>query len=189
MSEDKPWTEACIARLRKLWEAGLSGAEIGRQMVRSKNSVVGKVHRLNLPSRPSPIRVQAVEAGRAKLTTPRRVTGATLAPLTVLAVPEVAVVPAEPEAPVRLDPRRGCCWPIGEPRTKAFRFCEAPSQASKSYCPEHQGLAYVRVVRARTPAERDADEARRQAAHARMARGGGTEGPIGTDWFAPRWAR
>jgi GcrA cell cycle regulator len=189
MSEDKPWTDECIARLRELWAAGASGEEIGRQMDRSKNSVVGKVHRLDLPSRPSPIRVQAVEAGRAKLTTPRRVTGPTLAPLAVLAVPEAAVVPAEPAAPVRLDPRRACCWPIGEPRTQGFRFCDGPSQVGKSYCPEHQALAYVRVVRARTPAELAADEARRQAAHARMARGGGTEGPIGTDWFAPRWAR
>ena len=48
------WNEDAIAKLRALWAEGLSTAEIGRRMGVSKNAVVGKAHRLNLPSRPSP---------------------------------------------------------------------------------------------------------------------------------------
>jgi len=38
-----------------------------------------------------------------------------------------------------------CCWPIGEPGTKSFRFCDDPSDPGKPYCGEHAKLAYVKV--------------------------------------------
>lgn len=45
--------------------------------------------------------------------------------------------------------RRGrripCCWPIGEPGTKSFRFCDGASVAGKPYCPDHAALAYVKI--------------------------------------------
>lgn len=44
------------AKLTELWDAGLSMSAIGERMHLGKNSVVGKVHRLGLPPRPSPIR-------------------------------------------------------------------------------------------------------------------------------------
>ena len=50
------WAEETIVRLRTLWDEGLSTAEIGRRLGVSKNAVVGKAHRLDLPARPSPIR-------------------------------------------------------------------------------------------------------------------------------------
>ena len=50
------WAEETIVRLRALWDEGHSTAEIGRRLGVSKNAVVGKAHRLDLPARPSPIR-------------------------------------------------------------------------------------------------------------------------------------
>lgn len=51
-----PWTSADLIELRRLWvEESLSTAEISRRLKRTKNSVIGKVHYLNLPGRPSPI--------------------------------------------------------------------------------------------------------------------------------------
>ena len=50
------WTDDTIRALRQLWSEGHSTAEIGRRMGISKNAVVGKSHRLDLPARPSPIR-------------------------------------------------------------------------------------------------------------------------------------
>jgi GcrA cell cycle regulator len=49
------WDEGAIQCLRSLWADGLSSAAIGRRMGRSKNSIVGKAHRLDLPGRPDPI--------------------------------------------------------------------------------------------------------------------------------------
>ncbi|MBN8899967.1 MAG: GcrA cell cycle regulator, partial [Rhodospirillales bacterium] len=49
------WSDETIARLRDLWAEGHSTAEIGRRLGVSKNAVVGKAHRLDLPARPSPV--------------------------------------------------------------------------------------------------------------------------------------
>ena len=161
------WNDETIARLRELWAEGLSTAEIGRRMSVSKNAVVGKAHRLNLPARPSPIRRDGAGAA-ARPPAARRVTGPTLPPLSAsVMAPSVAPSVAAPVArqaarpvagapaasrpvPVRAVPYSAgrlstCCWPIGEPGTKSFRFCDADATQGKPYCGEHAALAYVRV--------------------------------------------
>lgn len=44
-----------------------------------------------------------------------------------------------------------CCWPIGDPGTKGFRFCDAPHQ-NKTYCDEHERIAW-----SKKPPSADAD--------------------------------
>lgn len=50
------WDADTVCMLRQLWAEGHGASEIGRRMGISKNAVVGKAHRLDLPARPSPIR-------------------------------------------------------------------------------------------------------------------------------------
>ena len=38
-----------------------------------------------------------------------------------------------------------CCWPLGEPGTRSFRFCNDASEPGKPYCSDHAKLAYVKV--------------------------------------------
>ena len=156
------WNTEIIDRLKGLWAEGLSTAEIGRRMGISKNAVVGKAHRLNLPARPSPIR-RGGEGARARVAVPR-VTGPTLPPLATAALPAArpapapsappararpaAEAPASPPPPAGVMPRPGrfppCCWPLGEPGTASFRFCDEPALTGKPYCPSHAQVAYVR---------------------------------------------
>lgn len=164
------WNEESITRLRTLWAEGHSTAEIGRRMNVSKNAVVGKAHRLGLLARPSPIR-RDVSGGQARPPSPRRATGPTLPPLpgaepappaaapvapTMVAPMAAAAPPLRPAAsppvqpvvraaPVRVVRSAACCWPIGEPGTPSFRFCDAAALSGKPYCAEHAQLAYVRV--------------------------------------------
>jgi GcrA cell cycle regulator len=35
-----------------------------------------------------------------------------------------------------------CCWPIGDPRTPAFRFCDGPSEPGRPYCLAHEARAH-----------------------------------------------
>lgn len=56
MGGQSPWTNVIITELIQLWSEGRSGAEIARRLNVSRNSVIGKAHRLDLPRRPSPIR-------------------------------------------------------------------------------------------------------------------------------------
>ena len=158
------WSEQTIVRLRELWDEGHSTAEIGRRLGISKNAVVGKAHRLDLPARPSPIRRDCGERPEPRRVISRRAAGPTLPPLSSTAavvVPApitVAVIPAIVPPPVRAPQPRiqvvaprpyarvvTCCWPIGEPGTRSFRFCDAPSEPGKPYCDQHARLAYVKV--------------------------------------------
>ena len=148
------WSVEAIERLKALWAEGHSTAEIGRRMGISKNAVVGKAHRLNLPPRPSPIRREPGEKPVAAAPRAPRIP----APRTTLPQPGVLaapppVVPAPPvlTAPstvVRAFPRfaskRSCCWPLGEPGTAEFRFCAAEATNGKPYCTEHAAVAYVK---------------------------------------------
>ena len=51
-----PWTDEMVEELKRLWDEGVTTGEIGRRLNISKNSIVGKVHRLGLSGRPSPIK-------------------------------------------------------------------------------------------------------------------------------------
>jgi GcrA cell cycle regulator len=118
----------------------------------SKNAVVGKAHRLDLPARPSPIRTGGSPRSPRVL---RRQPVPTLAETMPLACLRDADIPAPVEriaptvkparqAPIA-SPRVGsqpCCWPIGEPGTPAFRFCDDPAPLDVPYCDEHSRLAY-----------------------------------------------
>jgi len=150
------WTDELIARLRALWAEGHSTAEIGRRMGISKNAVVGKAHRLQLTARPSPIQ----RGARRPATPARRVT---LPPRQPEPTPGLSREPQGRSAPLQPPPaaapalrtvqpavRSGarampCCWPIGEPGSPGFRFCDEPAVAGKPYCDAHVQLAYVKV--------------------------------------------
>lgn len=158
------WTNETIARLRSLWDEGHSTAEIGRRLGVSKNAVVGKAHRLDLTARPSPIR--PCPDGPRPRPPARRGSAPTLPPLaSTRSVSSLAGLrvgafrpagaqrqPAAAPAP-RLQavaPRPygrviTCCWPLGEPGTKSFHFCDAESVPGKPYCMDHAELAYVKV--------------------------------------------
>src|SRR4051794_10297306 len=58
------WSEARIVELTRLWSDGLSTTEIGQRLAVSKNAVIGKAHRLNLPRRgsPHPVAITRTEA-------------------------------------------------------------------------------------------------------------------------------
>lgn len=52
---DSPWTPERDAQFRALWDAGLSGTEIGKRMGITKSAAIGRAHRLKLAPRVSPI--------------------------------------------------------------------------------------------------------------------------------------
>lgn len=201
------WLPEKTEQLTALWASGLSVAKIGRTMGISKNAVVGKVHRLRLAARPSPIvrpaegvagaaaparavgeraalsrSALALPAGApvASVTGSGVIGGATLAALGVRLRALETRMPAEPYAAARAAAaapvvvRRAeaalCCWPIGEPRTREFRYCDAAGVVPGSaYCAEHLALSRdsKRVGDAAAEAARAARAGRRAAAYAR----------------------
>ena len=158
--ERTPWNEDRVGALRRLWDEGHATAEIGRRLRVSKNAIVGKAHRLALPARPDPIRrsrhtEQRPDASRQpvakapEIRRPAAASVATVAPAQPTdSKPAAAVLrltppqrPSEPCRPLRIG-TASCCWPIGEPGTRVFRFCDDRALAGKPYCVEHAKLAY-----------------------------------------------
>ena len=69
-----------------------------------------------------------------------------VAPPVVAARPVPVAVPRPQPAQYRPYGRViTCCWPIGEPGTRGFKFCDDASEPGKPYCGEHAKLAYVKV--------------------------------------------
>jgi len=139
------WSEDVIAKLRVLWVEGHSTAEIGRRLSISKNAVVGKAHRLNLPPRPSPIRRGVESSNSPRAQAPRRMQGPTLPPLAASIggpAPALRPIMSPPKQTLRATP---CCWPIGEPGKPSFHFCNVDSLPGKPYCENHAAIAYVRI--------------------------------------------
>ena len=117
------WTSDKIKQLTKLWNKGKSTVEIARELGISKNAVVGKVHRLGLDARPSPIR----------------------APQKFIPIPQKNVSKAHQKGKTSLLDLKinSCRWPYGEPGTDNFHFCGKDAQTGKPYCPEHCKVAYT----------------------------------------------
>lgn len=152
-------SEAAVRRLRAEWDKGTSTSAIGVLFGVSKNAIVGKAHRLDLAARPSPIRRDGVKPVAAPPSIPRPIH--TLAPLPSeiaapvpaparesrppikLALiqaprPEIATLEAVQAPPPIVLPSGECCWPIGEPGSRAFRYC-----GRATYCESHHVRAHL----------------------------------------------
>ena len=61
------WTDERIERLKDLWTQGMTASQIADELGGvSRNAVIGKVHRLGLQSRPSPVKPNEAPAPKPK---------------------------------------------------------------------------------------------------------------------------
>lgn len=116
------WTDEKIKNLKKLWLKGATTAEIAKKLGLSKNSVIGKVHRLNLETRPSPIKKKVSVSPAKKLKQPAKKQER-------IGIMELKL--------------NTCRWPIGDPTDEDFHFCGKNTVMGKPYCAEHCKMAYA----------------------------------------------
>jgi GcrA cell cycle regulator len=159
------WDDAAIERLQSLWAEGLSASIIGERMGVSKNSIIGKAHRLDLSKRPDPVKKLSSEGPR-KIKRPFRLRENTLPPLPAVVayepppkpvieaprpvahpVEDLRVVDDAPVipflAPVVQSHGRGCLFPLGERLPRGgFLECGAVL-ATTSYCNHHAAICYT----------------------------------------------
>jgi GcrA cell cycle regulator len=130
MAEQQQWTDERLKKLKDLWKKGMSISQIGKELGVSRNAIAGKVHRLGLSKRQSPISKQSAAkketAGKAKIE-----------------------VVAPEDLPLKLAlrhinwSRSRCSWPSGDPKTTAFSFCGKEVVQGKPYCNDHCFEAYT----------------------------------------------
>ena len=119
------WTDERIAKLKELWEKGLSASQIAAELAEgvTRNAVIGKAHRLGLKSRPSPVKADPKKKTKAKPKPPPK------------KVEEVK--DAEKRIGLLDLTERICKWPIGHPGEADFHFCGEPSVDGLPYCQPH----------------------------------------------------
>jgi GcrA cell cycle regulator len=150
MGGQSPWTSVIVTELTQLWSEGRSGAEIARRLNVSRNSVIGKAHRLDLPRRPSPIRYSEGERKQQTKACRHNILSGELPTLPSLKT-TTAILDGAPTKTLPGQTGEGaifkidcCCWPIGDPGSNSFQFCERPALPGKPYCQEHVNRAYLR---------------------------------------------
>jgi GcrA cell cycle regulator len=152
------WTDERIAALKRLWEEGLSASQIAARLGGvTRNAVIGKVHRLGLSGRPSPLRPDMIRPAPAPRPAPQpAAVRAAPAPRPVappVMAPPPPPVPTPVEAvPVAREPGkrttllnitdRMCKWPVGHPGDPDFHFCGDKSVTGQPYCQAHAAIAY-----------------------------------------------
>lgn len=151
------WTDENVALLPKAWGEGRSARDIAARILgATRNSIIGKAHRLGLPSRTPLTRI----APRPKSEkTPRA-----RAPRLPRCIPEAidaVVVQLAPRrffdgavATVRTVKDGVCKYPMGDPKAKDFAYCGRDA-CRGSYCADHARLAYTSPRRFLAPERRD----------------------------------
>lgn len=159
------WTAERTELLKKLWTEGLSASQIAKQLGGlSRNSVIGKVHRLGLAGRATPSGPTIRRPRKCKAHTPGTSTSTPLledasSEAKALILPPVELAPGELVTTLTLKDSM-CKWPIGDPDDPNFHYCGRPA-GKKGYCEGHRQMAFQPVQRRRRKAD-DAEQALRE---------------------------
>lgn len=139
---DTPWPEADVKRLRLLFGQGWSYGRIARKLRRTRNQVIGKAHRLGLPTPVSGERLAKDNAIIGRIINIRRRQAAGREAIARYVEPETATAVGEVLKFAKLT-ETSCRWPIGEPGKPEFGFCGCEKVRGSSYCAQHFQIAYT----------------------------------------------
>lgn len=130
----KLWTKKHTDQLRKLRAAGLTFSQIGVILQRTKNSVIGRAHRLGIFSQPEPEPEPEPEAVK---------TSVYVKPVVRVAKPAIA---ARHVGLAELE-RAECRYPVGKDVSVpgAHLFCGTPTRDKSSYCKTHHNIVWQQM--------------------------------------------
>jgi GcrA cell cycle regulator len=151
------WTDEQYEKAKKLAEEGLSASEIGIHLGKTRNAVLGKLHRNGIEKRVRKESRKDTKRGRR----PKRqfvlfhqmglidknsqVRRAHLVQDGYVPKPEDPA-PEHQRKTVETLEESSCRWPIGDPQMADFHFCGAEAHVGSVYCPTHHTRAYVTPV-------------------------------------------
>ena len=147
------WTTERVALLKNGIAAGLSCAQIAREIGVSRNAVIGKANRLGLSRVKSATAGHGQRAGvpngaRTRIAASQRTLRA------VWAKPEPCFAEMLEAGTNRCSlfelQQWHCRWPMGDPTSENFGFCGCKPAGDLPYCPAHARMAYrpgARVAR------------------------------------------
>lgn len=137
------WTEEQISTLKKMWADGSSGSQIGIALGKSRNAVLGKIDRLDLPPRITKERIVTKKAIRE-----RRERTASMKPVEIK-IPDNPPIPANDGKGFSIiEIPSGCCKHyLGRPQDPALFFCGVPVRPGSVMCQYHHNLSYYKITK------------------------------------------
>ena len=135
------WTEERVAKLKELWGKGKTASQIAEIIGGiSRNSVIGKAHRLNLSAKIKTRTATSNQNFESSLQENNKIKRGRKSKFKSLIIEK----DFEPENPKQLEEldENSCKWPIGHPDEKNFYFCGRSSLKDFSYCKLHILYAY-----------------------------------------------
>lgn len=123
------WNDEAIKILTDLWTEGVSSTQIGKRMRCSKNSVLGKVHRLGLPRR--------TDTDGQKERCPVKPRRSPQNPMRIFLLPSTHG-DRKDSLRVYAGPGEACQWLVDGPQ------CTELAIPGKPYCACHCARAYIK---------------------------------------------
>ena len=148
------WTEERVAKLKELWGKGKTASQIAEIIGGiSRNSVIGKAHRLNLSAKIKTRTATTNQNFENSLQENNKVKRGQKSKFKSLIIEK----DFEPENPKQLEElnESSCKWPIGHPDEKSFYFCGRSSLKDFSYCKLHVLYAYQPKGKKEEPQEKE----------------------------------
>lgn len=156
------WSDEDTETVRRMWSRGCTGSQIGRVVGRTRNAVIGKIHRMGLPTRSLEARKAASKAHMPRPPRPKRI--ASVKPVIAYAHPQKREkVKMEYPEPLRIhtmDIGYGQCrrplWPDHpKPSLEDMYYCGLPTRKGSSYrfCAGCAPMLLVPVAEKRGPRE------------------------------------
>jgi GcrA cell cycle regulator len=158
------WSPELAEELRRLVALKMSAGQIAERLHVTRNSVVGKCHRLKMRLLAQEHRV-TIKADRVAAKSVRRDASTppkfqpkppvrfepkpptfsnAKDPFRQLVPPQELILPTSVQLTVDdMDFARQCRFPLGDPCTAEFRYCGAPSHKERVYCEPHCRLSYI----------------------------------------------
>ena len=137
------WTPDQIAQFKQLVKEGMSDIDIADVFGVTRNSIIGKRHRLKLfVSNNTTHHVKATKSPVKPVETKKNIQVALNGPEVSAgkhSSPGVGNHPEHPESSLAIlpGPQGTCKFPFGGVQTKDLTWCGDPIQHNSSYCPEH----------------------------------------------------
>lgn len=163
MPSHNDWPEETVTLMLQLIADGESCSQVGSKIGKSRNAVIGKLHRMEAAGRKVERRGAALKQGSAPAKGIRVRPAPSLHSVALSGVPAVkrgrpfnprSVAPALPP-PIEPLPfvngaritlmeltAKTCRWPMGDPGTEEFCFCGHAPRENSSYCDFHARAAY-----------------------------------------------
>ncbi len=147
MKKISPWTDALVERLKTLYATSMSCAQIAAEMNCgfTRNSIIGKIARLELPPRKVEARAPPKPRERKVLNIENNGAGSWRVRESRAMVEQYKLRGVEIECTTTLIDNNGCWYPShGD---GPHLFCGGPKQPGSSYCTAHHHIVWVNPTR------------------------------------------